>query len=487
MLDAWVQTPPAQALGVALLHSIWQAALAASTLAVALLLTRKASARVRHDAALLLLLCVPAAFAVTFALSYPQNAGQAPMAIAAAGGGGAAGQVSFAAEGPSWLDRLAAVSPWLAPWWLAGVLLFNVRRTLAWLSVRRLRTANASASPQTWQLRLDELAKGMRVSAPVRLLLSSRVDSPVVMGLWKPVVLVPLAMLTSTPASHVELILLHELAHVRRRDYAVNLLRGLVESLFFYHPAVWWMSSIIAEEREHCCDDLAVEVSQRPREYAEALFGLEVLRGTPEPALGAAGGSLVRRVRRLLGRPEAQPQPSPALALAGAALLAGLALLAQPVFVRAAPQDPTAMTSYEKWVAHDVSYIIEPEEKAAFAKLRTDPERDRFMEQFWERRDPTPGTPANEAKEEHYRRIAYANDRFAAAATAGWKTDTGRIYIINGPADEIEAHPSGGGPLAAQVGEKTPYQMWRYRNNGFYTMYIFVDRGGDGAFELNER
>ena len=100
-------------------------------------------------------------------------------------------------------------------------------------------------------------------------------------------------------------------------------------------------------------------------------------------------------------------------------------------------------STYKKWLNEDVRYIITPEEMSAFKQLSNDEERDQFIEQFWLRRDPTPDTPENEFKEEHYRRIAYANEHFAAGIP-GWRTDRGRIYIVWGPPDEIEAHPSGG-------------------------------------------
>ncbi len=113
--------------------------------------------------------------------------------------------------------------------------------------------------------------------------------------------------------------------------------------------------------------------------------------------------------------------------------------------------------TYKKWLNQDVVYIITPEEKAAFKALSNDEERDQFIEQFWLRRDPTPDTPENEFKEEHYRRIAYANEHFAAGIP-GWKTDRGRIYIIWGPPDQIESHATGGTyerPMEEGGGETT--------------------------------
>jgi GWxTD domain-containing protein len=123
--------------------------------------------------------------------------------------------------------------------------------------------------------------------------------------------------------------------------------------------------------------------------------------------------------------------------------------------------------TYKKWLDQDVSYIITGEEREAFLKLSNDEERDQFIEQFWLRRDPTPDSIENEYKEEHYRRIAYANEHFASGIP-GWKSDRGRIYIMYGPADEIEAHPSGGTydrPIEEGGGTTStfPFEIWRYR------------------------
>jgi len=123
--------------------------------------------------------------------------------------------------------------------------------------------------------------------------------------------------------------------------------------------------------------------------------------------------------------------------------------------------------TYKKWLNEDVIWIITDEERAAFKQLSNDEERDNFIEAFWQRRDPTPDTEENEYKEEHYRRIAYANEHFAAGIP-GWKSDRGRIYIMYGPADEIDSHPSGGSyerPMEEGGGETStfPFEDWRYR------------------------
>ena len=146
---------------------------------------------------------------------------------------------------------------------------------------------------------------------------------------------------------------------------------------------------------------------------------------------------------------------------------------------------------YRKWLNEDVSYIITDEERAAFKRLNTDEEREQFIENFWLRRDPTPDTVENEFKEEHYRRIAYANEHFASGIP-GWKTDRGRIYIVYGPPDEIEDHSAGGfyeRPAEEGGGETStyPFQQWRYRyvdGIGNNVVLEFVDPTMSGEFHL---
>ncbi|WP_321474511.1 GWxTD domain-containing protein [uncultured Paludibaculum sp.] len=151
------------------------------------------------------------------------------------------------------------------------------------------------------------------------------------------------------------------------------------------------------------------------------------------------------------------------------------------------------MTPYRKWLNEDVIYIITDEEKKAFSRLATDEEREQFIEQFWLRRDPTPDTQENEYKEEHYRRIAYANERYASGIP-GWKTDRGQIYITFGPPDEIESHPSGGTyerPYEEGGGTTStyPFEKWRYRylanvGSGTDINIEFVDKTMTGEYRM---
>src|SRR6202166_3580114 len=147
--------------------------------------------------------------------------------------------------------------------------------------------------------------------------------------------------------------------------------------------------------------------------------------------------------------------------------------------------------TYKKWLNEDVVWIITDEERAAFKQLSNDEERDNFIEAFWQRRDPTPDTEENEYKEEHYRRIAYANEHFPAGIP-GWKSDRGRIYIMYGPADEVDSHPSGGTyerPMEEGGGETStfPFEDWRYRDIegiGQEVIIEFVDTCMCGEYHM---
>jgi GWxTD domain-containing protein len=175
-------------------------------------------------------------------------------------------------------------------------------------------------------------------------------------------------------------------------------------------------------------------------------------------------------------------------------ILAGGLALSPGTFAQDSKQDqtdPKAARQAAKWLDQDVVYIISPEERSAFLHLSTNEEREQFIEQFWQRRNPDPESPENTFKEEHYRRIAYANERFASGVP-GWRTDRGKIYIMWGPANEIESHPSGGSydrPANEGGGQTStyPFEQWRYRyleGIGNDVILEFVDPSMTGEFHL---
>ena len=218
-----------------------------------------------------------------------------------------------------WTER---VMPAVAMFWLAGTLVFWVRLAGGWIWVARLRTRLVYAAPGEWQQVLDGLAARLRIGRSVRLLVSGLVETPMVVGWLRPVVLVPIAALSGMPAEHLEALISHELAHIRRHDYLVNMLQSVAEALLFYHPAVWWISGHIRAERELCCDDLAVAATGDAFTYATALADLEACRPAhAQGALAANGGRLADRIARLLGKGRPERQTFSASGAAGALLL----------------------------------------------------------------------------------------------------------------------------------------------------------------------
>src|SRR5262249_31480014 len=160
----------------------------------------------------------------------------------------------------------------------------------------RLVTRSASPACEPWLSLARRLSLALGVRQAVRLLESTAIEVPAVLGLLRPVILLPASAVTGLTPAQLEMILAHELAHIRRHDFLVTLFQSAVETLLFYHPAVWWISRQVRIERENCCDDLAVAVCGTPLQYARALARLEELRAEALPlAVSANGGSLMER------------------------------------------------------------------------------------------------------------------------------------------------------------------------------------------------
>jgi uncharacterized protein (TIGR03435 family) len=216
-----------------------------------------------------------------------------------------------------------SIMPFVVIVWLSGVAVLLARLAGGCWRLRRLRNAAYDDAPSSWQAICDAIARRLRLSRPVFVVDSDWVDTPTVIGWLNPVIVLPLAAMASLAPAQVEAILAHELAHIRRHDFLVNVLQTVAETLLFYHPAVWSMSNRIRAEREHCCDDIAVEVCGDPVAYAAALTELAAWSvARPPLVLAATSGSLIVRIRRLLHRsPDDAPRTSSRL-LAGALALA---------------------------------------------------------------------------------------------------------------------------------------------------------------------
>jgi beta-lactamase regulating signal transducer with metallopeptidase domain len=190
---------------------------------------------------------------------------------------------------------------WALPVWIAGVAVFSLRPIGSWLRVYTLR--RGGTQPETWIAELgSNMAKRMGMTRAFGILSSAMADTPAVAGWLRPVILLPAATVAGLTVEQLETILAHEIAHIRRHDYLVNLLQVLIETLLFYHPAVWWVSARIRLERELCCDDEVIRLTSDRLCYARALTQLEKLRGaSPALAVRSAGGQLSWRIRRLFG------------------------------------------------------------------------------------------------------------------------------------------------------------------------------------------
>jgi len=483
-IEIWLKTPAANALGWTVLHFVWQGSLIALLLVMILFAH---SSRARYVASCIALAAMLASFGFTFTQLVSHTDSPSPRVSRRAGG---RPWISFQTARQTVENRVPDVAPWIAPFWVAGVLFFHLRALAGWLAVRRLRRVGVACAEDVWRDRLNVLARRLRVSRPVALLESCLMETPVVIGHLRPVILMPVGLLTGLSVAQIDAILIHELAHIRRRDYVLNVLQTLAESLLFFHPAVWWVSRTIRAEREHCCDDWVLAMNCDAREYAAALTKLEEIRcAAIEPALAATGGGLVKRIRRLLNQPERRSSTLAPLVVGVAIVFTiGLAAVSHPSMLLA----QTQQTPYTRWVNEDVTYIITDTERTEFNRLGSNQERERFIERFWSLRDPTPGTPVNEMKEEHYRRIAYANAHYEAPGIKGWRSDRGRIYIIHGPPDELESHPAGGSITIpdGRGGSQTatlPFEKWRYHfieGVGVNVDITFVDRNRSGEFSL---
>ncbi|MBK7476805.1 MAG: M48 family metalloprotease [Haliscomenobacter sp.] len=223
------------------------------------------------------------------------------------------------------------------------MLIFSLRLLGAWAYVRRLALVSLYPVEASWVLRLQRLSERLKVSAPVVLFESALVRVPLVIGHFKPVILVPLGLLAGLPPEQVEAILAHELAHIRRRDYLVNFLLSILETLFFFHPAIWWISAGIRREREYSCDEMAVAACSSSLVYARALASLQQRHAlTPAFAMAAAGKrkELLTRVQRVLLQQPLNPSDVMEKTIA-TLLIVGSVLFFS---MRATPSQSTAQT-----------------------------------------------------------------------------------------------------------------------------------------------
>ena len=303
-----------RALGWALAHSLWQGAVAALLLLI--LLPRLQTARQRYWAAYGTLASIFLAALGTFFWSFEpesklgtlwSDTGLAPGMLAEQ----AYFETNISETFAQWLESNHTL---IVAVWLIGFVFFLFRLGGGLWQIQRLRTRGLNAPDALWLEKTQVLASKIGVSRSVKLLESAWVNTPLTIGWLKPAILLPIGLLNQLSQAEVEAVLAHELAHIARRDWVFNLLQAFIETIFYYHPAVWWVSQIIRRERENACDDVALAATGNPIAFARALVQVQELATlAPTLALAMSGGKrrrpLLERVRRILNQaPQQQHQ-----------------------------------------------------------------------------------------------------------------------------------------------------------------------------------
>jgi beta-lactamase regulating signal transducer with metallopeptidase domain len=299
------------ALAWALLDFVWQGALVGCAAALVLGLLRAARPQTRYAVACAaLLLCAALPLAGMLQRMIDADAVTTTLLpLALAGDPAAAAAPAFSTGRLAhWQQSVQARLPLVMLLWSAGAATLALRMLLGLLWVRRRSQPSRSRADPAWQARVTQLAAKMGIARPVRLGLVDDLPGPVTAGWWRPVILLPAALVSGMPVDLLEALLAHELAHIRRHDYLVNLVQSAIEIVLFYHPAVWWLSGRIRLEREQIADDVAANLLGEPRRLAIALSELDRFQLATHSHLAHAahGGNLMNRIKRLV-RPESEP------------------------------------------------------------------------------------------------------------------------------------------------------------------------------------
>lgn len=337
----WLSPSVLRCLAFSLLHFLWQGTALAALAYVAMALCRSAAARYATGvAALMLMLAAP--ISTFFLLRSQEQSSPLDQEIGST--------LRFAPSAPATAllindaathrDTARSYSLWLVELWFAGVALLSLRSAGGILVVERLRRKDTAPITRDLLGLCLALQRRMGLTRTIRFCETLQLDAPAVAGWIRPVVLLPVSALTGLTGVQLEAVIAHELAHIRRHDAFVNLSQVAVETLLFYHPAVWWLGKRVREEREHCCDDAAVAVCGNAASYAHALTQMAETKWAPGMAMAANGSPLVERIARLLGSSSKSQSLRAANLSTGvlclsAALLAGAALMGSVHYVRA--------------------------------------------------------------------------------------------------------------------------------------------------------
>ena len=303
-----------EAIGWTIFHSLWQGALISIVLGLAILVTDNKSAKFRYALSVTALLFLIVSCAITFAKVYNPDS-SATLSTAASilqnsndsiiindfvltsDTGGILSQIISTTR-----HYFSNYLPLIVTFWFAGLMIFALRFIGGVVYVQRLKTRGVNPVDESFKRRIAFLSNKIKLKRTIEVLESAFVKVPVAIGYLKPVVLLPLGMISGLTQNHVEAIIAHEIAHIKRYDFLVNLIQTFAETLFFYHPSVWWMSAIIRIERENCCDDIAVDICGDSLTYSKALVSIQQMKEHESSfALAITGNEnqLLRRIKRM--------------------------------------------------------------------------------------------------------------------------------------------------------------------------------------------
>jgi beta-lactamase regulating signal transducer with metallopeptidase domain len=289
-----------KAIGWSILHSLWQGAIIFAVLFITLSLYGKASAKLKHNLSMVSLLLIFVGFCLTFAALFnlPTKASSGTELTL-----NAATLQQFYSFSDSWTFKTERYFPLVVSMYVLGISFQLLVLISGYIKLKQLKSSAVSVFPEAWLNTAEETLNKLRISKKVKFYLSEKVNVPLAVGFVKPVVLFPVALVTQLEIKQVEAILIHELSHIRRNDYLLNLLKTGIETVLFFNPFVWLTSRFIHIEREHACDDLVVELTGAPVAYAHTLLKLELIRDKSQPALSlAATGKnqhLYQRIKRI--------------------------------------------------------------------------------------------------------------------------------------------------------------------------------------------
>jgi len=312
-LQAWFSQEILKAIGWTLIHSLWQGLLAAMLAAIIIIGTKKSEARYRYN----LLGVVLFLFIITTVITFSQQLN------GSAGSGKAFAQPAITVTGTVFIENyeyspganITAFERFVRFFnsnadffvfiWGIFFLFHCIKLFTGIAGIRRIRQHRTHASPDDWQRKVSELSQLLRLKQAVSLFQSELVKVPVAIGYFKPVILVPLGLLSNLPAEQIETILLHELAHIRRKDYLVNIMQRFAEAVFFFNPALLWISSLVRQEREACCDDIVVANTTHKGTYLQALVSFQeysIGASRYAMAINSKQHYLLNRVKRMITR-----------------------------------------------------------------------------------------------------------------------------------------------------------------------------------------